>query len=82
MRNGVFGLFAEWLDRELRQREVEAHEIERLENALIENDIKVARRSLRPDNAEDGENNSKEEGQGRWRIVNGLPVPVFVVNVG
>ncbi len=48
----------------LRQREVEAHWIERLENALIENDIEVARRSLRPDNAEDGESNSEEEGQG------------------
>jgi hypothetical protein len=38
---------------------------------LIKNDIEVARRSLRPDNAEDGENNSEEEGQGRWRTVNG-----------
>ena len=82
MQNGVFGLFAEWLDRELRQREVEAHWIERLENALIENDIEVARRSLRPDNAEDGENNSKEEGQGKWRMVNGLLVPVVDVDVG
>ena len=81
MRNGVFGLFAEWLDRELRQREVEAHWIERLENALIENDIEVARRSLRPDNAEDGESNSEEEGQGKWRMVNGLLVPVVDVDV-
>jgi hypothetical protein len=82
VRNGVFGLFAEWLDRELRQREVEAHWIERLENALIENDIEVARRSLRPDNAEDGESNSEEEGQGKWRMVNGLLVPVVDVDVG
>ena len=43
VRNGVFGPFAEWLDHKLRQREVEVHKIERLENALIENDIKVAR---------------------------------------
>jgi hypothetical protein len=62
--------------------EVEAHKIERLENALIENDIKVARRSLRPNNAEDGKNNSEEEGQGRWRMVNGLPVPVVDVDLG
>jgi hypothetical protein len=80
VRNRVFGLFAEWLDRKLQQREVEAHEIERLENALIENDIEVARRSLQPDNDKDGENNSKEEGQGRWRMVKGLPVPM--VDVG
>ena len=82
MRNGVFGPLAEWLDRELQQREVEVHEIERLENALIKNDIEVARRSLRPDNAKDGENNSEEEGQGRWCMVNGLPVPVVNVDVG
>ena len=43
---------------------MEAHETERLENALIENDIDVARRSLQPDNAKDRENNSKEVGQG------------------
>ena len=66
----------------LRQREVEAHWIERLENALIENDIEVARRSLRSDNAEDGESNSEEEGQGKWRMVNGLLVPVVDVDVG
>ena len=59
-----------------------AHKFERLENALIETDIEVARRSLRPDNAEDGGNNSEEEGQGRWRMVNGLPVPVVDVDVG
>jgi hypothetical protein len=53
-----------------------------LENALIEHDIEVTRRSLRPDNAEDGENNSKEVGQGRWRMVNGLPVLVVDVDVG
>jgi hypothetical protein len=82
VRNRIFGLFAEWLDRELRQREVEAQEIERLENALIENDIEVARRSLRPDNTKDGENNSEEEGQGKWRMVNGLLVPVVDVDVG
>jgi hypothetical protein len=82
VRNGVFGPLAEWLDRELQQREVEVHEIERLENALIKNDIEVARRSLRPDNAKDGENNSKEEGQGRWLMVNALPVPVVDVDVG
>ena len=64
VRNGVFGPFAEWLNRELRQREVEAHKIERLEKALIKNDIEVARRSLQPDNAKDRENNSKEVGQG------------------
>ena len=58
-----------------------AHEIERLENAFIKNGIDVARRSLRPDNAEDGENNSEEEGQGKWRIVNGLLVPVVDVDV-
>ena len=75
VRNGVFGPFAEWRDHELRQSEVEVHDIERLENDLIENDIKVARRSLRPDNAKDGEN-------GRWRMVNGLPVPVVDVDVG
>ena len=84
VRNGVFGLFAECLDRELRQREVEAHWIERLGNALalIENDIEVARRSLRSDNAEDGESNSEEEGQGKWRMVNGLLVPMVDVDVG
>ena len=59
-----------------------AHKFERLENALIETDIEVARRSLRPDNAEDRENNSEEEGQGRWCMVNGLPVPVVNVDVG
>jgi hypothetical protein len=48
----------------------EAHKIERLDKALIDNDIEVARRSLQPNNANDGENNSKEEGQGRWRMVN------------
>ena len=49
---------------------------------MIENDIEVARRSLRPDNVEDGDNHREEEGQGRWRMVNGLPVPVVDVNVG
>ena len=49
---------------------------------MTENDIEVARRSLRPDNAEDGESNSEEEGQGKWRMVNALLVPVVDVDVG